>query len=93
MNTLTKVKAFMTQKKAQALAAGSAAIASIPAAFATPVIENDTFEGLPDVGEDVGGFLTALLPGIIAVLVAVGIVVGIVAIIKAVAKLLTKGMK
>lgn len=92
MNTLQKAKAFVATKKAYVIAGIGLAVATAPSAFATAVLENDTFEGLPAAGSNVGSFLTNLLPGIVAVVIVLGIVGGIVAIIMAVAHLLKKSL-
>lgn len=61
-----------------------------PSAFAVAAIENNTLEGLPSVGSDLGEFLTNLAPGIGAFVLILGIFLGVVAIIYGVAAMVAK---
>lgn len=80
MKTLT-----LRQKTAVRLAGiGGALLAVAPAAFATPVIANDTLEGLSDVGTELSQFLQNLVPGVFAFLLLLGLAAAIVGIIGAV---------
>ena len=56
----------------------------IPVALAKSAIENDTLEGLPSVGSDVGDFLTNLAPGVGAFIIIMGVFGGVAAIIYAI---------
>lgn len=51
----------------------------------TNYIANDTISGLPQVGSDIGGFLTGLAPGVGIFLLIVGLFSGITAIVAAIA--------
>ena len=68
------------------------ALASMGAVSATALIENDTFEGLAALGEQLGSFLTGITPGIIALVFAVGLIGAVVAIIFGVASLIKRSM-
>jgi len=50
----------------------------------TSVLDNDTLEGLPNMGSDLGDFLSNLAPGIGKFIITLGIFGGIIAIIGAV---------
>lgn len=87
METIKKFKAAFASKKAKialALSGVGATLATAPAAYAEPAIANDTLEGLPDVGEDMGGFLTNLAPGVGVFILIIGLFVGIAAIVAAI---------
>jgi len=47
----------------------------------TSAIDNDTLEGLPDMGSDLGDFLSNLAPGVGIFILLLGIFGGIAAII------------
>jgi hypothetical protein len=64
------------------IGAGALAVGS---ALATPVIANDTFDGLPSLGSQIGSFLTNMVPGVIAIVFALAVIGAIVAIFMAVA--------
>jgi hypothetical protein len=84
MNTLTKAKI----KIGGMLATAAAALA--PAAFADPAIENDTLEGLPQVGSDLGDFLVNLAPGVGTFVLILGLFFGIIGIVVAIGILIKK---
>lgn len=65
----------------------------LPAVHATAAIANDTLEGMPDVGSDLGSFLTNLAPGVGVFILLLGIFGGIVAIVYAVVKVITRKVK
>ena len=50
----------------------------------TSVIANDTLEGLPRIGSDIGNFLTNLAPGLGAFIIVMGILGGVAGIIVAI---------
>lgn len=56
----------------------------------TAILENDTLEGLPALGTQLGDFLSNLAPGIGAFVLIVGIFGGIVAIIVAIVYVIKK---
>lgn len=68
---------------------GAAMLAATPAVFATAAIANDTLEGMPQVGEDIGDFLKNLAPGLGAFVLILGVFLGIVGIIAGIAMLIT----
>ena len=47
-------------------------------------ISSDTLEGLPQVGSDVGGFLTNLAPGVGAFIIIMGVFSGVASIVFAI---------
>lgn len=75
MKTLTKI-ALM-----------GASIAANPVVFAEAAIANDTLEGMPQVGSDIGDFLKNLAPGLGAFILILGVFLGIVAIVAGIAML------
>ena len=77
MNTSTKVKI---------LGATTMGLSLLTGVNATAIIANDTFEGLPSLGSNIGGFLTNLVPGVIAFVFALAVIGGVVAIFMAIAK-------
>ena len=52
--------------------------------FMTNAIANDTLEGLPNVGTQVGEFLTNLAPGVGAFIIIMGVFGGVAAIVYAI---------
>ena len=50
----------------------------------TSAIANDTLEGLPDMGSDVGTFLQNMAPGVGAFIIILGVFGGIAAIVYAI---------
>lgn len=76
---------------------GAATLLATPAVFATAAIANDTLEGMPDVGSDLGDFLKNLAPGLGAFILILGVFIGIVAIVAGIAMLVAhlakKGFK
>lgn len=90
MQTLQKIKSFINTKTL-ALGATLAAATTVvaPEVYAEPAIANDTLEGLPSVGEDLGGFLSNLAPGLGTFILIVAIFVGIGAIVAGIAVLIT----
>ena len=57
---------------------------------ATPLIDNDTLEGLPQLGTDVGDFMGNLAPGLGKFILILGIFVGIVGILGAIFLIMKK---
>jgi len=53
-------------------------------AQATAVIANDTLEGLPAIGTQIGSFLTNLAPGVGAFIIIIGVFGGVAAIVYAI---------
>jgi len=53
-------------------------------ATATAVIANDTLEGLPALGTQLGSFLTNLAPGVGAFIIIIGVFGGVAAIVYAI---------
>jgi uncharacterized oligopeptide transporter (OPT) family protein len=64
-------------------------LAATPAVFAEAAIANDTLEGMPQVGSDIGDFLKNLAPGLGAFVLILGVFIGIVGIIAGVAMLIS----
>jgi len=56
----------------------------------TSVLENDTLEGLPTLGTDLGAFLTNLAPGVGAFIIILGVFGGVAALIYAVVTLVKR---
>jgi len=56
----------------------------------TAIIENDTLEGMPSMGTQIGGFLKEIAPGIGAFILIVGVFAGIVGIVMGIAVLIKK---
>jgi len=83
--------------KSSKLLLGAATLLATPAVFATAAIANDTLEGMPDVGSDLGDFLKNLAPGLGAFILILGVFIGIVAIVAGIAMLVAhlakKGFK
>lgn len=69
------------------------ALSAMGSAFAVPAIENDTLEGLPDLGSDLGGFMQNLAPGVGAFLLIMGVFLGIVGIIGGIAYVIVNFVK
>lgn len=93
MKTLQKAKAFMVSTKGKI--AGAAALAgatALPGVHATAAIANDTLEGLPDVGSDLGSFLTNLAPGVGTFILILGIFGGVTFIVYAVGTAIVRGI-
>ena len=59
----------------------------------TVAISNDTLQGLPQVGSDLGGFLTNLAPGVGAFIIIMAILGGIGALIYAIVSVVQRKMK
>lgn len=74
------------QLKTKLVGATTLALGMVGSAMATPIIANDTFEGLPALGSNIGSFLTGLVPGVIAFIFALAVIAGVVAIFFAIAK-------
>ena len=53
----------------------------VPVVMASSAIDNDTLQGLPAIGSDVGNFLKALAPGVGAFIIIMGVFGGIAAIV------------
>lgn len=72
--------------KAKLITAGTliAGLAASGIAYATPIIANDTLDGLPATGTYISDFLKNIIPGVFAVMLLLGLAAGIVAIIMAV---------
>jgi hypothetical protein len=58
----------------------------------TNAIANDTLEGLPQVGSDLGSFLTNLAPGVGAFIIIMAILGGIGALIYAIVNIVKRKM-
>lgn len=84
MNTFTKVKKMVTGLGALALAAAPA--------FATPAIANSTLDGLPDMGSDIGGFMTNMAPGVGTFILIIGVFVAVAGIVAAIGFLIRKAV-
>jgi hypothetical protein len=69
--------------KGMAVGAGASAMGAA-SALATPVIDNDSLQGMGNLGTDIGNFLGNLGPGLGKFLLIMGIFGGIVAILAAV---------
>jgi|TARA_R100001530_G_scaffold136375_1_gene116844 hypothetical protein len=69
---------------------GSMGLVSVSSVMAAPAIANDTLQGLPQIGTDVGGFLSNLAPGLGTFLIIIGIFTGISAIILAIVVVIRK---
>ena len=59
----------------------------------TQAIANDTLAGLPQVGTDIGGFLTNLAPGLGAFIIIMGVLGGVGAIIYAVVTMVKRKIR
>ena len=58
----------------------------------TSAIENDTLDGLPQIGTDVGQFLTNLAPGVGAFIIIMAVFGGVGAIIYAIVTIIKRKM-
>jgi len=56
----------------------------------TVAIANDTLQGMPQIGSDIGSFLSNLAPGIGVFILILGVFGGLVAIVYAVAMIVKK---
>ena len=56
----------------------------------TAMLANDTLQGLPDVGSDLGSFLTNLAPGVGIFILLLGIFGGIGALIYAIVRVVKR---
>jgi len=76
----------MKAKLKKMLLALSLAFASLGTKLvqATSVIANDTLEGLPALGTQLGSFLTNLAPGVGAFIIIIGVFGGVAAIVYAI---------
>ena len=54
----------------------------------TSYLENDTLEGLPQMGTDLGDFLSGIAPGIGVFIIVIGVFAAIAAIVRAIANLI-----
>ncbi len=77
------IKSKLNTMKNVALVSGAAVLASA-GAFATPLIANDTLDGLSDIGTELSDFLGNLAPGLFKFILLIGIGVAIVALITAI---------
>ena len=59
-------------------------------ALAANAIANDTLEGLPNIGSDVGNFLTNLAPGVGAFIIILGVFGGVASIIYAIVSIVKR---
>jgi hypothetical protein len=59
-------------------------------ALAAPAIANDTLSGLPQLGTDLGDFLTALAPGVGVFIIILGVFGGVAAIVYAIVSVIRK---
>lgn len=75
---------MQTSTKVKMLGVAVAATGAVAGVHASPIIANDTLEGLPAAGTQMGGFLTGITPGVFAVLLLLGLAGAIVLIIVAV---------
>lgn len=79
------MKQIMQNMKSKiALAAGVAFAALASQAHATALIANDTLEGLPQLGTNVGDMLGNMAPGLFKFILLLGIGGGVVALIVAI---------
>ena len=79
MKALQKVKKIMLT-----VGAGISGIVGIPLVSAANAIANDTLQGLPQIGSDVGSFLTNLAPGVGAFIIIMGVFGGVAGIVYAI---------
>lgn len=81
----------MNTNKALMFAALFAVVLALaPAVSATSAIANDTLEGLPDAGSDLGTFLSNLAPGVGIFILLLSLFGGIGAIVVAVAQVIRR---
>ena len=59
----------------------------------TSVIDNDTLQGLPSMGTDIGSFLGNLAPGVGAFIIIMGVFGGVAAIIYSIVFVIRKKIK
>ena len=59
----------------------------------TSAIANDTLSGLPQVGSDVGSFLTNLAPGVGAFIIILGVFGGVASIVYAIVSVVRHRVK
>ena len=59
----------------------------------TSVLANDTLEGLPSLGTDLGNFMSNMAPGLGAFIIILGVFGGVAAIIYAVVTLIKKKIR
>lgn len=71
-------------------AVGAATAIAVQGVSAAPVLANDTFEGLPAIGEDVGGFMTGIVPGLSAFLLVMALVGGLALIFAGIGKVIAR---
>ena len=74
----------MKSFKAKLIALGSGAALAVSSVLAESAIDNDTLEGLPQVGSDIGQFLTKLAPGVGAFIIIMGVFGGVAGIVYAI---------
>lgn len=74
------------------LALATTGATAVGGAMATPIIANDTFEGLPALGSNLGGFMLNLAPGLVALIFVLAVVGGLVAIFYSVAGVIGKSV-
>ena len=79
MKGLKKAKKIMLT-----VGAGIVGTIGIPLVSAASAIANDTLEGLPQIGSDVGSFLTNLAPGVGAFIIIMGVFGGVAGIVYAI---------
>lgn len=80
-----KIKQLIGSAKAKIVGAVTAGFAlAATGAHATALIANDTLEGLPELGSDVGDFMGNLAPGLFKFILLMGLGVAIVGVIVAV---------
>ena len=56
-------------------------------------IANDTLQGLPQIGSDVGGFLTNLAPGVGAFIIIMGVFGGVASIVFAIVSVVRRRIR
>ena len=67
--------------KVKILSVATIGMGMVTGAYATPLLSNDTMEGLPSLGTQIGGFTEGLAPGLFKFLLLIGLAVAIVGLI------------
>lgn len=93
MKSIQKIKDTLNNSYTKVAAAVTVAVGyAATQVHATAILDNDTLEGMPELGSDLGDFMGNLAPGLGKFLLTMGIFLGIVGILAGVFYIIKKSV-